>query len=160
MAFNICFRCILQFLANLLSLAVVIFLKIPNDFDSSSNGSAEVDVTLLIDSSGEMGDARLRLRGDFKRNNQQLGSSAGGFAEDTESADFSVIEPVLTDALNHQRVTITLTDSVVDTIEPSDWAFLVLNRIAPTGGPPPGEQNMMMIYIYLACHSVIRENKS
>ncbi len=113
--------------------------KIPNDFDS--NGTVEVDAHLLIDDlqGGETNEtARLRLRADFKGNNEQLGTSAGGFAEDTESADFTITEPTLSSALNHQLVTITLTDSVVDAIEPRDWAYIAINRAAPMTGTEYG----------------------
>ena len=113
--------------------------KIPNDFNS--NGTAEVAAHLLIDDlqGGATGEtARLRLRADFKGNNEQLGTSAGGFAEDTESADFTITEPTLSNALNHQLVTITLTDSVVDAIAPRDLAYIAINRAAPMTGPEYG----------------------
>jgi len=107
---------------------------IPRDFDST--GSVEVDVHVLIDDNSEPADqtASIRLRANFIHNNQQLGISAGGFPEDTQSADFTIVEPTLLNALNHQLVTITMTDSVVDTIEPQDWANIAINRAAPTVG--------------------------
>ncbi len=105
--------------------------KIPNDFHS--DGIVVVDAHLLIDDLGASGDARLQLRADFKGNNEQLGINAGGFADDVESTDFTITEPTLSEALNHQRVSMTLTDSVVNAIEPRDWAFIVLNRAVPSG---------------------------
>jgi len=109
--------------------------KIPDNFDSS--GSVEVDIHLLIDDlgGGSTGDtARLRLRADFKANNEELGTSTGGFDEDKESADFTITEPTIATTLNHQRVTITLTDSVVDMIAPNDWAFMAIDRVLPSTG--------------------------
>jgi len=99
--------------------------QIPNSFDNT--GSAEIEIHLIITNVGASGNSTaLRVRADFVNNDQEMGT--GGFSQTIISDDISITDPT-NGNLRHVFTTISLDASA---ILAQDWAFLVLDRTAPS----------------------------
>ncbi len=99
--------------------------QIPNNFDNT--GSVDIEIHLIIANAKANGEtAALRVRSEFVKNDQELGT--GGFSQTIVSDDISITDPT-NGNLRHVFTTISLDAS---TILAQDWAFLVLDRTAPS----------------------------